>query len=228
MPKSSYLPKTDAGKAAFLNNLGTQLVTYGPTVGLSPSDIAAVQDDAGFFSFAFNAQPQILAFAQQWTSYKNAARDGGPGTSMGPPPVAPTFAPPATIVAPGIIARATAIVARIKAAPGYTDAIGQALMIVGADQVVDPNAMKPVITAASDAGQVIIGWTKSGMDSLEIWVDRGTGFAFLAIDTVPDYTDTQAMPAAGQSALWKYKAIYRLGDERVGQWSDVVSLPVAG
>jgi hypothetical protein len=35
------------------------------------------------------------------------------------------------------------------------------------------------------------------------------------------------MPA-GQSALWKYKAIYRQGDDRVGQWSDVVSLPVAG
>jgi hypothetical protein len=34
--------------------------------------------------------------------------------------------------------------------------------------------------------------------------------------------------AAGQSALWKYKAIYHQGDDRVGQWSDVVSIPVAG
>ena len=33
---------------------------------------------------------------------------------------------------------------------------------------------------------------------------------------------------AGQSALWKYKAIYRQGDDRVGQWSDVVSILVAG
>jgi hypothetical protein len=37
-----------------------------------------------------------------------------------------------------------------------------------------------------------------------------------------------ARPTAGQSALWKYKGIYRLNDERVGQWSDVVSIPVAG
>ena len=56
---------------------------------------------------------------------------------------------------------------------------------------------------------------------------RGKGFAFLAVGTVPDYTDTQT-PPAGQSALWKYKAIYRQGDDRVGQWSDVVSIPVAG
>ena len=33
---------------------------------------------------------------------------------------------------------------------------------------------------------------------------------------------------AGQSAAWKYKAIYRQGDECVGQWSEVVSIPVAG
>jgi hypothetical protein len=51
---------------------------------------------------------------------------------------------------------------------------------------------------------------------------------FLAVDTVPDYTDTAALPPTGQSALWKYKAIYRQGDDRVGQWSDVVSIPVAG
>jgi hypothetical protein len=34
--------------------------------------------------------------------------------------------------------------------------------------------------------------------------------------------------ATGQSALWKYKAIYRLADQRIGQWSDVVNIPVSG
>jgi hypothetical protein len=42
-----------------------------------------------------------------------------------------------------------------------------------------------------------------------------------------DYT-VAAMPPAGQSALWKYKGIYLQADQRVGQWSDVVSIPVAG
>jgi hypothetical protein len=40
------------------------------------------------------------------------------------------------------------------------------------------------------------------------------------------HTDTQPLPA-GQSALWKYKAIYLQGKDRAGQWSDVVSIPVA-
>jgi hypothetical protein len=74
-----------------------------------------------------------------------------------------------------------------------------------------------------------IGWTKQGMDGLEILVDRGTGaFAFLALDTIPDYLDTAPLPAPGTSAVWKYKATYRLADEQVGQWSDVVGISVMG
>ena len=59
-------------------------------------------------------------------------------------------------------------------------------------------------------------------------MDRGQGFVFLAIDTVPDSLDTADLPAAGASATWKYLTIYRLNDERVGQWSDVASNSVMG
>jgi hypothetical protein len=47
------------------------------------------------------------------------------------------------------------------------------------------------------------------------------------LDNIPDYTDTLPLHAS-QSALWKYKAIYHQGDDRVGQWSDVVSIATAG
>ena len=91
----------------------------------------------------------------------------------------------------------------------------------------DLATVKPVLQATPQPGGVLIAWTKQGLGGVEIHVDRGTGFAFLAVDTVPDYVDTQ-LPAAGQPALWKYKAIYRQNDERVGLWSDVVSVAVAG
>ncbi len=52
--------------------------------------------------------------------------------------------------------------------------------------------------------------------------------SFLAIDTIPDFLDTAPLLAAGASALWKYKAIYRLNDKQVGQWSDVASTSVTG
>jgi hypothetical protein len=227
MAKSYYLPSDDAGRLAWMNNFSAKLPSYSAALGLTASDVTSVTNDDAFFAYCLNVQQQVAAYAQQWTTYKNAARDGT-DPALGLAPVAPVLGVAPTAVAPGIITRVKAIVARIKVAPGYTDAIGQALQIIGADQTVDVNSLKPVLTAELDAGQVIVGWTKQGMDGIEIQVDRGTGFVFLAIDTVVPYTDTQPMPAAGQSALWKYKAIYIQADQRVGQWSDVVSIPVAG
>jgi len=227
MAKSYYLPSDDNGKGSWLNNYAAKLPSYSATLGLPQADVDSTTADAAFFTYALNCMGQVASYSQQWTAYKNAARNGNAPT-LGPEPIAPVFAPAPAPVAPGIFGRATLLAARIKVAPGYTPSIGEALRIIGAEQTVDYTTMKPVFTAKLDAGQVIIGWTKQGMDGLEIWVDRGTGFVFLAVDTVPDYTDTAALPAAGQSALWKYKAIYRHGDDRAGQWSDVVSIPVAG
>ncbi len=229
MSKSYYLPADDNGKAAWLNNLSGKLPTYQAALGLTAADVASLTADAAFFAYALNAQTQVTAYAQQWTAYKNAARSGS-GTALGLAPVAPSLGIAPAEVAPGIFGRATALVARIKAAPGYTNSIGQALQLIGADNPVDPTTLKPVLDVELDAGEVDISWTKQGMDALEIQVDRGDGkgFVFLAIDTIPNYTDTAAMPPAGQSALWKYKGIYIQADQRVGQWSDVVSIPVAG
>ncbi len=51
-----------------------------------------------------------------------------------------------------------------------------------------------------------------------------TAFVLLAIDTTPGYTDTQPFPSA--PAKWTYQAIYRVADNRVGQWSNEVSIAV--
>ena len=227
MPKAYYLPATDAGRLPWLNNFAIKLPSYSTVLGLNAGDVASVTADAAFFSYVLNSQLQIAAYAQQWTAYKNLARDGG-AVSIVTAPVAPALGVAPALVNPGILTRVKALVARIKVAPAYTDSIGQALGIVGADHTVDVNTMKPVLTAALEAGHVDLGWTKHGMDGIEIQVDRGSGFGLLAIVTVQKYTDTAALPAAGQSALWKYKGIYLQSDQRVGQWSDVVSIPVAG
>ncbi|MEN3369132.1 MAG: hypothetical protein V7609_1275 [Verrucomicrobiota bacterium] len=77
-----------------------------------------------------------------------------------------------------------------------------------------------------------LGWDWGGfanfLDQLEAEVDRGDGkgFVLLAIDTTPGYTDNQPFPAT--PVKWTYRAIYRLGDNRVGQWSKPVSVTVGG
>lgn len=63
---------------------------------------------------------------------------------------------------------------------------------------------------------------------LEMEVDRNDnkGFVFLANDTTPGYLDTMAFPST--PTKWTYRAIYRVGDQRVGQWSKPVSVTVGG
>jgi hypothetical protein len=50
------------------------------------------------------------------------------------------------------------------------------------------------------------------------------GLPHLAFDSTPNYLDTT--PATAQK--WTYKAIFRVGDQRIGQWSDEVSLTIGG
>ena len=130
---------------------------------------------------------------------------------------------------PNIYGRLAAGVRRLKEHPAYTPAIGQDLGIIGADDPIDPNTMKPVLTLELQAGHPNVKWAKSGMQGVDLYVDRGAGgFVFLARDTVPDYLDTFALPAPGASAVWNYKAIYVQNDTQCGQWSDVSCLSVMG
>ena len=170
--------------------------------------------------------------SQQWTAWKNLERDGGSPPASGAP-VAPNFPAAVTPVAPGIEARFRALVQSIKTSANYNPAIGQALGIEGAVQT-GPNlaTIQPVIDAVNSGSHVLVKWGWGGnrayLDMCELQVDRsdGNGYVLLAYDTTPNYNDTQPFPAA--PVKWTYRAIYRVGDTRVGQWSLPVSVTVGG
>jgi len=227
MSKSPFLPKDEPGKRKWLTNFSAKLPTYAATVGVTATEFTQAAADAAFFNYICDAHNQHTKTTRDWTAFKQAAASG---SALGTLPTTPALpaAPPA--VPPNIFGRNSALAARIKKHPNYTEAMGQDLGIIGAEQTVDYTSLKPGLQTTLQAGHPIISWRKQGMDSLELWVDRGDGkgFVFLAIDTVPGYTDTAALPAPGASAVWKYKGIYRETDAQVGQWSDVVSIPVAG
>jgi len=230
MAKQDYLPRTDASLAAQLEQFATSIGSYAPTLGVSSADVTTQAADAAYFRHTLQRQQLAAQHGQQWTVWKSAIRDGGDGTVASAPAAlaAPNGDSPAPVT-PGIVPRFRAIVRRVKAAPNYTPAIGAALGIEGADAPApDVAGAQPVLRVAFTGGRVHVDWTKGDFDGVEIWTDRGDGkgFAFLAVDTVPDYVDTAVLPAT--AATWKYKAIYRLADEQVGQWSAVVSIAVGG
>ena len=134
--------------------------------------------------------------------------------------------PTPSAVSSGIIPRLSSLVAHLKSHKNYTSAIGLDLGVIGTSTVVDSSSWKPILNVQIKAGHPIVTWTKGSAAAIEIWVDRGegAGFSFLTINTEPNTSDNQPLPTT--SAVWKYRAIYRLHDEQVGQWSDVLSITV--
>ncbi|NML29055.1 hypothetical protein [Zoogloea dura] len=229
MPKSYYLPGDDSGKAELLELLASQLPMYAEQLGLTAEDTSEVQADAEAFRYTLAVLNQIQNSSKQWTAHKNILRDsdtGGPVPSFPPFMEVPAKIPAA--IPKGIVPRLTRLVARIKSSRNYTEAIGQALGLVGSIKSIDPSSWKPELTATLEANHPQIAWPKGHADSLEIMVDRGDdkGFVPLTITTSPRYSDTSPVPA--HTAVWHYKGIYRLKDEQVGQWSNVQSIAVGG
>lgn len=228
MSKSYYLPRTDEQKATWLNNFAIKLpalITKYNITGTEQLDIVA---SAAYFDGLVKLKNQFVAFQAALTAYKNAMRDGDatvstvfPQVPMVTLPAAPAF---------DIFGRVASVVAKIKANYQYSETDGQSLGIIGAEQAaLDVATLIPLITVVlTSAGQPQIVWKKNGMTSLEIEVNRGAGWEYLATDTIPDYTDGHPLPPSGQTAVWTYRAIYRLGDEQHGQWSNPVSFSVAG
>ena len=231
--KQRYMPIDENSRLVWLANFVTKFSSlyYNSLGGFTTSDAIQCTNDLAFYTFLINFKATLRSKTTDWVAYVQLASNGHTGVAaLGPipvMPVLPTTLP--TVVLPDIFGRIALLVARIKLAPNYTPAIGMDLGIIGADDTTNVNTMKPVLDITLQAGHPNLGWVKHGMQGIDIYVDRGGGvFVFLARDTEPDYLDTAALPAAGQSAVWRYKAIYILHDAPCGQWSDVVSVSVMG
>ena len=219
----------------WLSNFANKLPALTATLGLTAGQVSAAVADCLWLIYVLQTWlPAVRPWALGATDAATEAQSGT-GTS---PQVLPVFAAPAlpagtVAVAPGALNRIFALIQLIKDGGKATETISSNLGIIGSAQSgPDLATLKPIIAAILDGTRVMIkwGWIGNGafLDSCELMVDRGAGFVWLTTDTTPNYLDTQPFPAPGQTALWKYKAIYRQGDDRVGQWSDVVSIAVAG
>jgi hypothetical protein len=232
MAKSNYLSAGDDAFAHQLQTFKNAIPGYAAQLGLTPAQVAAQAADADYFSYVLACQEIMANAAKQWTSWKDITRAGGNLPPTGAP-VVPALPPAVPAVAPGVEVRFRALVKQIKANADYNESIGAALGIEGSQQLgPDFSVFGPVLDLSISGGQVTVSWGWQGfsafLDQCEIQVDRGDGkgMVLLAIDTTPNYTDTAAFPAA--PAKWTYQAIYRVGDQRVGQWSPQVSVTVGG
>ena len=227
MAKRKYLPAADDKKIIWLLNFENKLPTYATKYGITPGEVANVTADKNYASYWWQYHVQLQTHAQGVTAFKNALFNGvAAGADIPVEPVPPTTGPVPTATEPDVFGRATSIGNRIKQHNKYSTADGEALGLEGAEQE-GPDVVngKPVLTIKLIGGVPRIVWSKGKFEGIEIQVRRAGGaWAFLALDTHPDYDDTAPLPATEET--WEYKAIYHFENTRVGLWSEVVAARV--
>ena len=219
-------------QVVWLRNFRNKIPNYQVPLGYAADDITAIQADCDRQVWLLETfQEAAQSFAQSVTAHIRRLQNGTGNALVAPPtftlPAAPV--PPANVL-PGAFKRLTTFIRNLKTRPGYGASIGQDLGVIGAEQPApDAQTTKPAIKAVLvTGGHVEIQWKKLGFTGVRIEVDRGNGqWVFLAIDTEPHYLDTLT-PAPGTAAVWKYRAIYLLGDQPFGQWSDTATIAVQG
>lgn len=225
-----FVKKSDLDFALQLKNFSNKLATHQVILGLTATDVTDATIASDYFKFVLDMQTIHAERTKNWTSYKDLLRKPGAG-------VPPSSSAPATLTMPtaptaaplGIEVWFRAIVKRIKGSKNYTENIGNDLGILAISSSVDTSNIQPKLTVQLSAGQPLIIWKKNGMDGIEIYKDKGDGNWFqLIFDQRPNHLDNSELPPVGTSATWKYKAIYRYQDQRVGLWSDEVNVAVQG
>ncbi len=225
-----FVKKSDMDFALQLTNFSNKLGNLKETLGLTDEDVSEAAVASDYFKYVLDMHVAHTDRIKNWTSYKDHLRKPGVGhPAVSAAPVTLTV-PPAPDQAPmGIENWFRLLVRRIKGSKNYTESIGQDLGIVAVNTGIDTVNVKPSLKVELVAGQPLIIWKKGQMDGIEIFKDSGNGgWIMLKYDQRPNHLDTSALPAVGVSANWKYKAIYRYQDARVGNWSDEVNVVVSG
>jgi hypothetical protein len=228
--KAPYLPPSDTSKVNWLKNLSSKTPTYAAVLDITLPEQTSLDNDSAMYEYiVITMHPAYKTKVQDITAFKNIMRDGPLGTPTPPVPVAPTLPAAPTVVDSGIFPRVAKFIQRLKSHPNYTENMGEDLGIVGAEMTFEPSELKPELKGDLDANRPKIIWQKGPfVDSIDLFVDRqlDDNYEYLTNDSEPDYIDTYPMPLDAASVVYRYKGIYRIGDEQVGQFSDPITITV--
>jgi hypothetical protein len=237
MALSDYVPSGQGEFCALLIHVKNTLPDYYITLGINAATpkVSLLLTDVANFDYICQKQSILAQASQASTRERNRARYGDKAN----PHVALDLSlpsGPATVpspVMPGIEKRFREFVEWLRSLDGYTDAIGEALHLIGDDTAApDTASLKPDLGKITiDGGKVIIPWKWNGAQPvakalrLECDDNTGGGFKHRATDPQPGYVDRTPFPATPVKI--RYRAIF-LGDdeEPIGQYSDIIEITV--
>ncbi|MFM2295022.1 MAG: hypothetical protein RLZZ350_1435 [Verrucomicrobiota bacterium] len=199
MKKRNYMPQTQLGYLAWQDNLVTAATGLAGPLGLTGEIAALTARNTGLHAKYNTLQAAQNAAKAAVTDYNTAEA--------------------ASRLADRVL------VQRAKLSPNYTDALGNNLGVIGAEDTTDLTTAKPTLTATDHlAGNIEVQFNKSISQGVDVYAKRDgdADFVFLARDTQSPYLDNRPLLQAGKPELRRYKAIYVLNDAQVGSFSDEI------
>lgn len=224
---TSIIPTGNNERIAWALNLEDKFASLAPSVGFSVAEAETVVEDAIMMRFLIENGITAQAFAKATNSYKydklNGVADGESEPTL---PLLNSTEPPATIVDSGIIERLSKAMARTKTAAGYSDSVGDLLLInpPTVDSAIPPDTKPTATWTALPNSTIRIDWTKGKFDGVIVEGQRGDESAWTKLDrdTRSPFDDERPNSVNGKPEERRYRLIYFLGDEPVGTYSDII------
>ncbi|MBL9045637.1 MAG: hypothetical protein JNM83_28770 [Myxococcales bacterium] len=204
---SDFVPRSDAQLTLWLTNYSARLATYGKGLSLTDAEIKAQQKLADEIIDAIKGNDQKH---KDWRSTVQATKT-----------TKQTNLP-----------KVRTLIARLKVAPGWSSAIGQAMGVISSSaQSLTPvvlAAAKPALRADVSAGRVYLKFTRRPFDGLNVYMRRkGEGtWRFVGRATKSPFVDAAPPLTAGSAEIREYQALGVRSDQELGQPSDIVVVPL--
>ncbi len=232
MKRQDYFPSRIGDQVNWLDNYSVKLPIHGPTLGVASGDVTASVADAKWCNYVLGTWlSAVRNFSPSTTDAVDDVLTGSGGSAI----VLPTFTAPAlpsgvTAQLPGALTRIFALVATMKLAAAFTEAIGTDLGIIGAEET---EKQVPKFTAEAEQGAtcqcVRLRFFKYTHMGVYIESRRGPNgvWEFLAIDTESPYEDERPLLVAGQPEVREYRMRFWDKGTPNGDWTDVLKVTVS-
>lgn len=221
MPVKFWWPTSMPAQLIVVQNLSAKIGGYAIALGLTPLQVTTLQGLCTAFVTAFNLTEQSRSTMQSMTQWRDIVFYGEPvGSAAGAPPFFPE--PGEDALKRGTVQQIFAFRDLIVASPGYTQAIGEDLGIVGTEQPNRPSSdYTPELKTTTSIGyNVTVTGSMQGMDALKVeYAPKGGNFATVAFltNTPGGFQITPATP--GEPETGHIRAVFIKKNEVFGNYS---------